>query len=83
MDKTQKAKLKELVEGGKWNYVFIHGILTYGVFGSLIFIFIQKFIFGQDYDLIDINITIIIFGIGSLILGLWGWSNINKKLKEK
>jgi len=79
MDKKQKAKLKELVEGGKWNYVLTYGS-RYALFMFLFFWFFTKFILEEEFW---VGLNLVIWGIAGLIIGLWGWSNINKKLKEK
>ena len=76
MDKTQKAKLKEIVEGGKWNYVLGRGSM-YGLGMFLFFWFFTKFILEEEFY---VGLNIIIWGIAGLIFGLWTWSNINKKL---
>ena len=83
MDKTQKAKLKELVEMGKWNYVFTKGVLYWGGIMFLLFIFIEYLFMGEFFDSSVILFNAVLWGIGGLIFGLWTWSSINKKLKEK
>lgn len=82
MNKTQKEKLKEYVDMGKWNFVFTHGVVRWGMLCALIFILFEKFILDQKIDSSDVTFNIIIWGIGGLIVGLWSWSSINKKLKE-
>ncbi len=82
MDKKQKEKLKGIIEGGKWNYI-LKMVLYFGGFMSLFFILWQKFIFEEKIESSDILFNIILFGIGGLIVGLWTWSHINKKFKEK
>ncbi|MCR4284719.1 MAG: hypothetical protein NUV97_01580 [archaeon] len=79
MDKTQKAKLKEIVDGGKWNYVLSKGSM-YGLGMFLLFWFFTKFILEEEFY---VGLNIVIWGIAGLVFGLWTWSNINKKLKEK
>jgi len=79
MDKKQKEKFKELVQMGKWNYVLTYGS-RYALFMFLFFWFFTKFIFEEEFY---VGFNMIIWGIAGLIIGLWGWSNINKKLKEK
>ena len=79
MNKKQKVELKKLVEGGKWNYVFTYG----GRFALICYILYwlsQEYIFHEEFYVI---VNIIVWGISGLIYGLWGWSSINKKLKEK
>jgi hypothetical protein len=56
MDKTQKAKLKELVEGGKWNYVLTYGS-RYAIFMFLFFWFFTKFIFEEEFY-VGLNLVI-------------------------
>ena len=79
MNKAQKEKLKEIISAGKWNYV-----LTYGSrYALLMFLFswlFIKFIFEEEFY---VGLYVILWGIAGLIIGLWGWSNINKKIKEK
>ena len=83
MNPKQKEKLKELVEMGKWNYVFTKGVLYFGGLMFLFFILWEKFIMGYEIDEFTIIFNFIIWGIAGLIFGLWTWSSINKKLKEK
>jgi len=77
MDK--KEKLKELVEMGKWNYVLGYGS-WFAIIMFLAMWFFTKFILEKEFY---VGMNIIIYGIGGLVIGLWGWSNINKKIKEK
>ncbi len=78
MNKIEKQKLEEIVKRGKWNYVLTYGS-RYALFMFLLFWFLDKFIFEEKFY---VGVNIIIWGIAGLIFGLWGWSNINKKLKE-
>jgi hypothetical protein len=68
---------------GKWNFVFTYGVVRWGMLCALLIILFNKFILDQKIDSFDVTLNIILFGIGGLIVGLWSWSNINKKLKEK
>lgn len=79
MNKKQRAELKEIVDGGKWNYVLARGSM-YGLGMFLFFWFFTKFIFEEEFY---VGLNLIIWGIAGLIFGLWTWNNINKKLKEK
>ncbi len=78
MNKRQKEKLEEYVDMGKWNYVLTYGsrFAIFMFLGSWFFIkFIEE---GEFY----VGLHMILWGIGGLIIGLWGWSSINKKIKE-
>ncbi len=79
MNKAQKQKLKEIVKQGKWNYVLGYGSM-YALFMFLFLWFFTKFIFEEEFY---VGLNMIIWGIAGLIIGLWGWSDINKKIKEK
>ena len=83
MNKEQKQKLKRLVKMGKWNYVFTYGVVRWGMLCALLIILFEKFILDKKITEFDVTLNIIIWGIGGLIFGVWTWSNINKKLKEK
>lgn len=82
MDKKQKEKLKELVEMGKWNYVFTKGVLYWGGIMFIVFT-IFGYLFYPDVWKEMITFNAVLWGIAGLIFGLWTWSSINKKLKEK
>ncbi len=82
MNKKQKEKFKEIIEEGKWNYVAKYG-LRWGAIMFFFFILWNKFIMEYEIDDFYIILNFIIWGIGGLIIGLWGWKNINKKVKEK
>ena len=82
MNKEQKQKLNRLVKMGNCNYVATYG-LRWGALMFFFFIFWDKFIMERNIDNLDIMFDIILWGMAGLIVGLWSWSNINKKLKEK
>ena len=82
MNKIQKQKFKEYINMGKWNYISKYG-LRWGAIMFFFFILWDKFILGYEIDNFIIILNFIIWGIGSLIVGLWSWNNINKKIKEK
>ena len=79
MNKAEKKKLKEIIKQGKWNYVLTYGSM-YAIFMFLGSWFFIKFIEEGEFW---VGLHMIIWGIAGLIIGLWGWSNINKKIKEK
>ena len=82
MNKEQKKKLEEIIKRGKWNYVFINGIIY---FGGLMFLFMivwSKFIMDYEIDNFMILQNFIIWFIAGLIFGLWTWRGINKRFKE-
>lgn len=82
MNKKQKEKFKEIIEEGKWNYVTKYG-LRWGAIMFFFFILWDKFIMEYEIDTFNILLNFIIWGIAGLIIGLWGWKNVNKKFKEK
>lgn len=82
MNKKQKEKLKEIIEEGKWNYVFKYG-LSWGFLMAMFFILFEKFIYEYKINSSDVLFNFIIFGIAGLIVGLIGWKRINKKVKQK
>jgi hypothetical protein len=75
----QEEKLKQLIENGKWNYVLTYGSF-YALFMFMFFWFFTKFILEEEFY---VTFNLIIWGIAGLIFGLWGWSSINKKRKNK
>lgn len=83
MDKKQKEKFKEYLSMGKWNFVFTYGVVRWGLLCALLITLFDKFILDQKIDSFDVTLNIVLFGIGGLIVGLWSWSNLSKKLKEK
>ncbi len=82
MNKRQKEKLREIIEEGKWNYVFKYG-LGWGFLTATLIILFNKFILEYKIDSFDVSLNYILFGIGGLIVGLIGWKNINEKIKQK
>ncbi len=79
--KLTKAEIKQykgLIRGGKWNYVLTYGS-RYAIITFLGFWFFVKFIQEQEFY---VGLNMIIWGIAGLILGLWGWHNINQAVKE-
>ena len=83
MTAMQKAKLKEYEAMGKWNYVFTYGVVRWGMSFALTDILFDKFILDKKIESFDVTFIGVLSGIGGLIVGLWSWSIINKKLKEK
>ncbi len=83
MNKKQKEKLKEIIGGGKWNYVLTRGVVYFGGIMFFFFILWQKFVLEEKIESSDIIFNFIIWAIAGLIFGLWTWSSINKKFKEK
>ncbi len=71
-------KYRKLLKLGKINYILIEGGKRGVLFGILIFLsdyFIWKNVYGFGTYLF----ASALFG---LLMGLWGWKNINKVLKE-
>lgn len=81
MNKLKKAKLKEIIEEGKWNFVFKYG-LRWGAIMFFFFILWDKFIMEYEIDTFLIVLNFIIWGVAGLIMGLWGWKRINKQAKQ-
>jgi len=79
MTKQEKEKLKGVIAQGKWNFILVRGMLLWGGLTAFLIILFDKFILGEPLDMVDINVIIIIFLIGGLVLGYWTWSKINKK----
>lgn len=82
MDREEKEKLKKIIKEGKGNYIIKYG-LRWGAIMFLFFILWDKFIMDYEMDSFIIILNFIVWGIGGLIVGLWGWKNINKKVNQK
>ena len=80
--KKQLRQMKEIVDDGKWNFVLVRGIVFWGGGMALFMILFNKFILGEEMNIIDINIFLIIFTIGGLIWGLIVWESMKKKIRE-
>lgn len=78
MNKKQKEKLEEYIEMGKWNYVLMYG----SRYAILMFIASWMYVEFVAKGEFWVGMEMIVWGIAGLIIGLWGWSHINKKLKE-
>ena len=83
MNKQQKEKMKEMVDMGKWNYVFTYGVARWGAIMFFFLILWNKFILEYEIDTFIIILNFVTCFIGGLFFGIWTWSSINKKLKEK
>ena len=81
--KEERKKLENLIEKGKWNYVFEYGVVRWGVSVALFMILFTKFILDEKITSSDVFVYFIIFGICGILFGLWTWSNINEKIKAK
>lgn len=80
---SKKEKIKEMVKMGKWNFVFTYGLVRFGAIMFFFFILWDKFILEYKIDnSIIINYFVVCFIVG-LFFGLWGWSHINKQLKNE
>ncbi|MCK4997831.1 hypothetical protein KAS08_06025 [Candidatus Pacearchaeota archaeon] len=79
MNKSEKKKFKEIIKQGKWNYVLTYGS-RYAILMFLSMWFFGKFILEEEFY---VGLNMVIWGIAGLIIGLWGWSNVNKKINEK
>ena len=75
-------KYKEIIEAGKWNFVLRYGII-WGFFMAIFFILLDKFIYESEVTANDVTFNFILFVIFGLIVGLWTWKIINKKVKKK
>jgi len=78
MNKEKRKKFKEYRDIGKWNYILTYG----GRYAILMFLgmwFFTKFILEEVFY---VGLNMVLWGIGGLIIGLWGWHNINKELSK-
>ena len=82
MNREQNEKLKDIIKEGKWNYIFKYGVIYWGLLTATLFILFNKFILEYKIDSFSISLDYILFGIGGLIVGILGWKNINKKVKQ-
>ena len=79
IDEEERKKLEKMIKLGKWNYVLIYGS-RYALFMFLFSWFFTKFIFEEEFY---VGLHMILWGIAGLIIGLWGWRTINKKIRRK
>ena len=78
----QRIKLEEIVDGGKWNYVWVRGVAMFGGFMFIFMTLFDKFLWGYELDSFVITLNFVIWAIAGFLFGLWTWKNINKKLIE-
>jgi len=88
MKQTQKTKWESIRARGKSRYIFLYGIIGWGVPTAILYTIltslfeIRTLTFNQEI-LKTFLISIILFPIGGIFFGLWTWSWIVKKLNNE
>lgn len=85
MEDDKFNKLRRLLDKGKWHYIFVHGMLGWGVSTAILFSLLQAFL--GEVAFLDVMVfSLIMFPIGGLFWGLYMWSYFvrlyTKSLKE-
>lgn len=81
--KVQKRiKIEELIEGGKWNFVLVRGVLMFGGFMFIAVLLFDRFVGGYGLGDISLSFNVVIWAFAGLLWGLYMWKFMNDKLKE-
>lgn len=78
MEDDKFNKLKRLMDKGKLHYIFVHGVLGWGVSTAILFSLLQAFS-GEAAFFDVLPISFILFPIGGLFWGLYMWSYLGKQ----
>ncbi len=78
MEDDKINKLKRLIDKGEWHYIFVYGVLGWGVSTAVLFSLLQGF-FGYVGFFGVLPLSLILFPIGGLFWGLYMWSYLGKQ----
>lgn len=76
MSGTQK--LDDLLAKGKWRYIFLHGVLGWGLITAVLFSAIMFWLNGSTSPQ-NIAINFLLFSIGGIFWGLFSWRILNRR----
>lgn len=88
MRRSQKLKWELIRTRGKLRYIFVNGLLGWGVPTAILFTIMTSLFetksLSFDQEIVKtFIISIIIFPIGGVFWGVWTWSWIVKKLSNE
>lgn len=71
-------KLSRMISRGKWHYIFIQGVLGWGVGAAILFSLFQHLFGGPSFSEM-IWRSLVIFSIGGIFFGVFMWSFLKKR----
>lgn len=78
MEDEKLNKLKRLMAKGKWHYIFVYGVLGWGVSTAILFSLLQAFS-GEASFFDAIPLSLIMFPVGGFFWGVFMWSYLVKQ----
>ncbi|MCC4833203.1 hypothetical protein Q4601_17575 [Shewanella sp. 1_MG-2023] len=78
---SKQVKLESLIAGGKWRFVFLHGVLGWGISTAFIIFVIDHFV--MNTQLVNsFTQALMIYPAAGFLFGLVMWTMVNNEYRK-